>query len=240
MPELPRVSFPPDGPQSEVWNYLYSGVDRAVMELHVLEEETSDAVQEVAKRIARDALELFHDPERAEQLIADDALLGNPWIRHAVEVEFAWQVVDRGCGVLDRYRTLSRTLTEYQLVGKPAQYVSEVVWTYLYGFDPACIALCGAALEQMLKDVLIRRGDLTESQVARAKLPAGKLLSKACDLGLILQTRAAAKRVLDERNRVMHTHIWEDRVLQEMARQTIAGLCAVADELGTTSPASSD
>lgn len=86
-----EVSENPDGPEFEVWNHLWSGVDMAAQELRALDPKWRSTVEKIGKIIvsARTGLSQQAATVEADILSLEDDLLEDPWIRHAAEIEIA-------------------------------------------------------------------------------------------------------------------------------------------------------
>lgn len=140
-PEHPASYYVHDGPML-AQNYLQD----------VLTADEYRLVQKVADRIAEVLARPIHSPGTAE--FVDVSLLENPWVSFAVEVRLLERSSERANAALARYRELEPFLSQLELDEKPLRYVAEARRTYLLGLDAACVAFCGAALEQVLKEVL--------------------------------------------------------------------------------------
>jgi hypothetical protein len=68
------------------------------------------------------------------------------------------------------------------------------VQTFLFGFDAACIAFCGATLEQILKEALIRSKEYAERQLRQERLTGLGLLMKANEKKLIIESYEEPER----------------------------------------------
>ena len=102
----------------------------------------------------------------------------------------------------------------------------------MFGFDAACIAFCGATLEQVLKEALIRSGECNEKQLRQDRPTALGLLKKAEEKKLITDSYEAARKVFEDRNLIMHQHIGNKDALLKHAIENIAALGSTLQELG--------
>jgi hypothetical protein len=222
-----------DGPDVEVWNHLYSGLDLATMELDALDEVSRKAVEKAGATIhaARKQFLLTRDQEMWASLF--NVMLRHPWYRFAAELEFGYECVGRASDALSRFVALEPVSSDIQLGEKATRYLREAIDTYVFGFDAAAIAFCGAVVEQVLKDVVVARGIYTLPRLRRERPSGLALLENAKRDKLIKASYDAAKRALDQRNHVMHKDIWDDRISQSVARGSIADLCSVLAELGS-------
>ena len=228
------LRFPDTPPHFEVWNHLHSGLDLARMEFDDLGEKEKRALEGFAELVFGRRSRLTGLPEDQEIYELEVRLLEDPWFKHAVDLRFAEDAVGRATGALRRYLELRPILTRLQLSERSQTYLAEAVHTFLFGFNAACIAFCGATLEQVLKEALIRSGECSERQLRR-ELPTGHtLLKKAEEKKLVAESYGAAKKVLDERNRVMHQDMSNQDVIQHLALENIAALGSTLQELGFT------
>lgn len=223
------------GPEFEVWNHLSSGLDLARMELDALDKQTRQSVEGLAKIIIQNRSSFSHPPALKEWIAFFDGLLDDPWFRFAAELELADAGVDRASGALRRYLELRPVFSEYQVGSKATLYLREVVDTFLFGFDAACIALCGAALEQVLRELAVEFGEYSEARLNRERPTGHTLLEVGKRSGCISSSAFdAAKRVLEQRNYVMHRSLWEERIIKSMAVQSITDLGKVLTLLDPT------
>lgn len=102
----------------------------------------------------------------------------------------------------------------------------------MFGFDAACIAFCGATLEQVLKEALIRSGECNERQLRQDRTSPLGLLKKAEEKKLITDSYEAARKVLDGRNLIMHQDIGNEDAVLKRAIENIAALGSTLQELG--------
>ena len=220
------------GPETEVWNHLYSGLDLATMELDALDEASRASVEKAGARIhaARKQHVLSRDQEMWTTLF--DVLLSDPWYRFGAELEFGYECVSRASEALGRFVALQPVLSDAQLGEKATRYLREAIDTYVFGFDAAAIAFCGAVIEQVLKDLVVDHGVYTEARLRRERPSGLALLENAKRANLIKTSYRAAKRALDQRNHIMHKDIWDDRISQGVARGSVADLGTVLGEIG--------
>lgn len=226
------LRFPNSPPRFEVWNHLHSGLDLARMEFEELGEKEKRALERFADLVFARRSKLAGLPEDQEVYELEARLLEDPWFKHAVDLRFAEEAVGRATGALHRYLELRPILTRLQLSERSQTYLAEAVQTFLFGFDAACIAFCGATLEQVLKEALIRSGEYSERQLRQERPTGHTLLKKAEEKKLVGDSYEAAKKVLDERNRVMHQDMRNQDVIQHLALENIAALGSTLQELG--------
>jgi hypothetical protein len=100
-----------------------------------------------------------------------------------------------------------------------------------FGFDAACIALCRATFEQVTKDSLVRIGEYSDARLKREQPTAGALLAVAKRTGLIVRSATAAEHLVKKGDTVMHKFIYDGRVREQQARDSIAQLAEVLVEL---------
>lgn len=220
------------GPRYEVWLYLFDGLDLARLELDALDSKSRESVDKFADRIiaARKSYALGKDQEMRVELY--DLLMEDEWYRFAAELELGKEGVSRAASALERFLELRPVLTSYKLGEKATAYLREVIDTYLFGFDAACVALCGATLEQVLRELVLAHGLYTEPRLRRESPSGNTLLQEAKRAGRIGGAYDAAKRLLDHRNHVMHRNLWEEKIAKGIALQCVNELGQVLVELG--------
>jgi hypothetical protein len=219
-----------DRPRFEVWNHLHSGLELARMEFDVFEPETRAKLEEFAGTVLKRRKAFALGIDQQTWLEIYDLLLKDPWFRHAVEIELGREGVGRASGALQRFFDLKPILTKYEISHQSERYFGEVINTYLFGFDVACIALSGAALEKILQEAVVKAGFASVSQ--SQKIPASELLRKLTKERIICTSRSSAKAVLGERNRILHRDIRDEIELRDLAIQSIRGVGEVVLELG--------
>ena len=240
----------PRGPEFEVWNHLESGWQMAYDDMaRQLPHETMNLFEGLAEALVEMNTRLLvpeNDPSAANRLrslfpdtdlrdvtsvlqrLFKSYLSGkNPWLRHAVELEVASKGIMRATGALERFALLAPRFSQRPMPERAQPYLEEVVSTFLFGFDPACIALCRSALEQVAKALLVERGTYTDARLKREQSTAGTLVEELKRAGLLKQSYDAAKRVIDRGGTVVHRHIFEAKILREQARSSIEDLVDV-------------
>lgn len=223
--------FPEDGPRHEVWNHLYSGIDVANFELDALGTKERQLIEGIAKVIARGRSKFVLEPHDNAVVAAFEPLLAHPWVRFATEVEIAFDGVGRLGETLKRLLELRPILSKYRLGKRAERYLDEVIQVYGFGFYGAAAAMAGATLEQVLRELLTSREVITEAEIDSRRLGASALLKMAGKAKLLQDSVRAAEDVVESRNRVMHRHVWDDKVADKMARKTIDKLGEVLQEL---------
>jgi hypothetical protein len=223
---------PEQPPDSDVWNYLRIGLDLARQELDALPLITRDLAEAVAKEVIGSRERLVQTIEG--QQFSLDVLLEEPWFKYAADVELATKGLRRATEGLKRYLELKPILTQYRVPERATPYIRTLSETFVFGFDAPCIAFAGAALEQVLKDALIEAGEYTEPRIRRERPTGETLVAAARRRSLIRETELDAKKLFDQRNRTMHRHIWDDKIITGIAIECIDGFSRVVQELGTT------
>ena len=228
------TDFPEFDPQFEVWNYLESGLQEARDELRALDPRVRKGVEGLAEAIADTRGLLILPTSKANLLRAEGSLLDHPWIKHATDIEIAEEGVSRANEALKRYVALKPSVAPRALPELAIRYLKEAAATYLFGFDAACIALCRATLERLLKGFLVAKGVYTDAQLKRERrLTAGTLLEKAKQAGFRGPEYDAAKRVVERGDHVMHRDIHDQRILKRTASDSVNDLvCAALAILG--------
>lgn len=219
--------FPEYDPEFEVWNHLESGLQSARDELRPLEKQVRTALEHLAKAVADTRGVLILPPSKASLLVAESQLLSHPWIKHAIDTEIASEGISRANEALDRYQSLKPATAANALPEPVVRYIKEAAATYLFGFDAACIAFCRAALEQLLKDSLVKKRIYTQPQLRRERPTAGTLLEKAKQAGIIGSGYTAAKRVVERGDQVLHRAIHDGRILKTTAADSVNDLVSV-------------
>lgn len=221
------------GPEFEVWNHLWSGVDHAEMEMRALDEKNRQFATRIGKLLVdiRAQLTLESGTLEANFLEFDSDFITDAWVRHAAEIELARDAISRANQALDRYFRLRPVITTKALPERAARYIAEVVRTFAYGFDAACIALCRATLEQVLKDELVGRGVYTAPQLRREKPTAGTLLQNAKRAGVFNHTFDSADKIVRKGDTVMHDFIYDEKIIAQQAVDSITQLIDVLVEV---------
>ena len=214
-------------PQFDVWNHLEGGLQQARDELRALDPRLRKAVEGLAEAIADTRGLLILPTSKAALLHAEGSLLNHPWIKHATDIQIAEEGVSRANEALERYVALKPTIAPRALPAPAIRYLKEAAATYLFGFDAACIALCRATLEHLLKRYLVEKGICTDVQLKRVG-GAGTLLEKAKQAGVRGPEYDAAKRVVERGDHVMHRNIHEDRNLKKTASDSVNDLVRAA------------
>ena len=222
-----------DGPEIEVWNYLWSAVDMAADELRGIRPDTREFLERVAKAIVSARSEAIVAPESfgAKLLTVDDEILKYPWIRHVTEIEIATIGIGRAESALRRYLRIRPIVLVGQLPERARAYMGEVISTYAFGFDAACIALCRATLEQVLRDALVDRNVYTAPQLKRERPTAGSLVANAKRAGVLVASAAAADRIVNKGDTVMHHFLYDDKVIEQQAFDSLNDLLEVLAEV---------
>jgi hypothetical protein len=225
----PYPEYPPD---FEVWNHLESGLQSAFDELNVLDVESRDITMHIARQLVENSGVILLETgmagwaERGPQILEH-----HDWIRHAADCVVAQEGIGRSTKALERYRRLQPVVHESELPRHIIDYIKEASHSYLFGFDVACIALCRATLEQVLREVLVRRGVYTEPRLKRERPTGGALLENAKREGLLPHTYDAAKRVVERGDVVLHRGLYETSTLPVLAADSINDLVKAAVEL---------
>lgn len=217
------------GPEFEVWSHLWSGIDMAQNEMRALDAKTRRLTEKLGKFLvdARAQLTVVDATAHADLTALDIDFLADAWVRHAAEIELAQDAITRAGTALDRYFKLRPVITKKALPERAAKYMAEVVNTYAYGFDVACIALCRATLEQVLKDELIARAVYTAPQIRREKPTAGALLLNAKRAGVLVRSNDSAEKIVKKGDTVMHDFMYDGKIIAQQAADSIAQLLDV-------------
>jgi hypothetical protein len=157
--------------------------------------------------------------------------LDDVWVRHAAEIEIARLGVSRTDDALKRFLKLRPVVTPRPVPERAQRYIREVIDTYILGFDAACIALCRAACEQVLRDALLSKGVYTEAQLRREQPSAGSLMANAKRSGVLVVSIPAAEKLITKGNTVMHSFLYEERILEQQALDSVSELAEVLSEV---------
>lgn len=223
------------GPDTEVWSHLYRGLDSARYEFEALGPRGRQILETFGRRIADARKTLVLSQSEGGWVELYDELLEDPWFRHAAEIHIATDGIERASNSLARFLKLRSVLTSYQLSEETGNYLREVIDTFLLGFDAASIVLCGATVEQVLRDLLIGKKLLTQQQIDRKPNPmsCSDLLKFAKEKNAISNdTFDAARCVNSKRNIFMHRHMGRHETLPELALESIKNLGVVLVALG--------
>lgn len=247
------MTEPEEGPDFEVWNHLNSGWQQAHDDIaRCLEPGQMQLFELVASIIVGGTSALHLDSElgpvreKLEEFIPGLASSqyevvfnsfiemyrsgDNPWLKHAVELELARAGVWRSTDAFDRFALLVPQLSQRPLPARAEPYLREAIQTFLFGFDPACIALCRSALEQVARDVLVRLGEYTEPQLRRDQPSLETLLRKLQQRDAIEAAADAAHRIRERGNTVLHHHLYENRARRQVALDSLVDLTIVLRE----------
>ena len=221
---MDNIEWPEDLPEVDVWNHIQTGLDLADEELGAL----PDGLRALTEQLGRTIVEIrsravIEDPEH-DYLDVDERLLAEPWVRYAADLRVATDGIRRATDALARYLDLKPEGASRALPDDALRYVREAVHTYIFGFDAACIALCRAALEQMLKVALVTKGELTKPQLKREWKTAGTLLAHAKRVGLLGDHSRAAERVVKSGDTLMHSHFYDEKILRQVACDSVRDL----------------
>jgi hypothetical protein len=251
--------FPDQPPKFEVWNYLERGLDMARNELDepvYIDDSTST---ERTPRLGEKERKLLHrwaelafsgltqlvlDPAAKDQELGEVRQVAatpgaEPWLNFAVDLRFAEEGVGRAQTALDRYADLRRARLPPGLSRRSKRYVAEAAHTFLFGFDAACIVFCGAAVEQEIKDSLVRARrytDHTLRQAERNGRTGMTFLHEAKRAELIKEEFRSAETLLRARNEVLHRGIDKGEGLRDEALEHLVTMSRVFRELDTVAP----
>jgi len=221
--------FTGNGPEFEVWNHLYSGLDLARVELDKLSEEGRGILTRFGQRVFSQRTSLTVEPDDTFAAFSQQAL-DVPWLKFAADMAFAEQAVCRAEKALVRYVELQPILTRYKLSDVASKYLQEAGQTFLFSFDAACVAFCNAALEQTLRDLLVDANVMTNRELQRSQSTANTLLERAARENLLPEAaEQAARDLIAKRNKVMHRRFEN---LKEDALKAMEHLAIVLQYLG--------
>jgi hypothetical protein len=225
---MAAIEWPDEGPEQTVWSHIQMGLDLANDEFERLPESLRALTQKLGIAVVNVRLHLLHDRSDEDLLEIGERVMEEQWVRYATEYHLAGEAIQRANQAFDRYITVRPVTVGRQLPEEARSYVREAIRTFMFGFDPACIALCRAALEQVIKDALVARGTFTPAQLRVERPTAGRMLELAKRAGLLQSAYVAAKQVIDRGDTLMHGHVSEPELLRDMARDSIRDLVAAS------------
>jgi hypothetical protein len=225
---MAAIEWPDEGSEQTVWSHIQTGLDLASAEFERLPENLRDLTQKLGIAVVNVRLHLLHDRSDEDLLEIGERVMEEQWVRYAAEYHLAGEAIQRANQAFDRYITLRPVTVGRQLPEEARPYVREAIRTFMFGFDPACIALCRAALEQVIKDSLVARGTFTTAQLKVERPTAGRMLELAKRAGLLQSAYVAAKQVIDRGDTLMHGRVSEPQLLRDMARDSIRDLVAAS------------
>jgi len=221
--------FSGNGPEFEVWNHLYSGLDLARAELDKLSENGRGILTRFGERVFAQRTTLTVEPDDSFATFSQHAL-DVPWLKFAADIAFAEEAVWRAEKALVRYVELQPILTRYKLSDVARKYLQEAAQTFLFSFDAACVAFCNAALEQTLRDLLVDATVMTNRDLQRNQPTANGLLERATREKVLPEAaEQAARDLIAMRNKVMHRQFQN---LKEDALKAMEHLATVLQYLG--------
>jgi hypothetical protein len=223
--------WPDKGPNADVWSHLQTGLDLAEEEMEDLPEKVQKFTEAVAKALLLNRTKVILDAKEKGWAELDSELLSFLWVRYATDLEIAREGITRATKALDRYGEIRPTVAVDAIPEKAQSYIREVVHTYIFGFDAACIALCRAALEQLLKHCLVSVGAYTLPQLKREQPTAGTLLAKARQGNLLPTAYDPAYQVIQRGDQLMHSHVFDEKILRQSAADSVRDFTAAAVEL---------
>ncbi len=221
---MTSFEWPTEGPEVDVWNHIQTGLDLAREEFDRLPHHLRDLTEKLGAAVVNVRLELLHNQAAAELIHLGEQILNEEWVQYAAELHLAEAAIERATEAFKRYLEVRPTLVAKPPPGKAQPYVREAIKTFVFGFDSACIALCRAALEQVLKDVLIAAGTYTGPQLRKERPGAGALLENAKRAGLLKNAYRQGKQLIERGDTLMHSHIYDAKVLEQMARDSVRDL----------------
>jgi hypothetical protein len=244
----------PYGPDFEVWNHLDGGLqvahddmaNKLGPDLTALLMAIADGLVELKEQvfIPRDApaisqkfAEVFPQFGSTQQanILNEAASIyaknAGPFFRHAVHLAVAGVGLRRVNEALTRFVDISFVIVQRPVPAKSRPYIREVVHTFLFGFDPACIALCRSTFELFARSVLVARGLYTEPQLRREQPTAHTLSARLKQANLIPESHSAATRLVERGNTILHKGIYDARISKQAALDSVSDLILVAQEL---------
>jgi hypothetical protein len=105
------------------------------MEFDNLGEKEKEALDCFAELVFSRRSKLVASPYDQEIYAQEGQLLENPWFKHAVDLRFPGEAIERAVGMLHRYSRLQPILTRLELSHRCQAYLAEAVQSYFFGFD---------------------------------------------------------------------------------------------------------
>jgi hypothetical protein len=248
-------------PEFEVWNHLWSGLDMAYHDLEeTLGDDAARLFDSLGDIVYKALTRLFVDPSdpslgaklmkefpglvgvKVKQAALLQSMLrayktGSwPVLKYSVDLQLGSEAISRAQHAFDRLQLLAGVLSKAPLPAGVREYLSEVVHTFLFGFDAASMALARSAFEQMAREVLVHKGIYTRGRLDRERPTAFNLLSELTRNGLIGATVQRAEALVRRSNTISHKHVYEGRIMQQLALTSITELAQVLTELADHLP----
>jgi hypothetical protein len=152
-------------PRFDVWVHLESGLELADDEFDRLPKKVRTFLKKFGEKLFSQRTDMTGAPDD-EFPDLSERLLQLPWPKFAADIAFAQEAIHRATNALYRYVELQPILTRYSLSKAAAKYLREAGRAFLFSFDAASIAFCGAALEKTLEDALVHQGDINRGGAA--------------------------------------------------------------------------
>ncbi len=226
-----------------VWGYLDDGVIRAQEEFDkfvAAMEEDSQRLLRMMVTILFKAHKTLSTPESHKRTWKTlMSLQGEPLVAEVVaqglDLQFAKDARDRLMAWRQRLRLLKPATVRRMANDRVRSYTAEATRAFLYGFDAACIAMCRATLEQIVKEVYVREGlatwdDVHKSTVTlrdriRTVFTFPSLRHKTPAVQATVTT--AANKIADDGNLILHRYLFEQRISKRKAADALHNLAVV-------------
>ena len=226
-----------------VWGYVDDGVIRAQEEFDefvaVMGEDSQRVLRMVVAILFR-AHETLSTPESHERTwktlisLQDDPLVAEV-VEQGLDLQFAKDARDRLMAWRQRLRLLKPATVKRMANDRVRNYTAEATRAFLYGFDAACIAMCRATLEQIMKEVYVRAGLATWDDVQKSTVALRDRISMVFTVAPLryktpavqAKVRTAAHRITDDGNLILHRYLFEQRISKRKAADALHDLAVV-------------
>ncbi len=216
-----------------VWGYLDDAVDNARGELlEDLDPERQKIVDALADVLIRSHEQLSARKSAKLSFREVKKAASHPWVSITLDLRFASDATVRVRGWRKRFDLLDPAEVTKMASPQVREYTAEATWTFLYGFDAPCIALCRATLEQILKEVLVTGGEYTGPRLRRERPDLGTLIESVRRLRRLGKTWTDSATGIAERgNTALHRHLFEKKIRPQQAAKSLTDLVGVVAAL---------
>jgi hypothetical protein len=155
-----------------------------------------------------------------------------PWLVHGVERKVAENGIKRTFMALRRFAAVAPHLGAQPMPERAVPYVRQVVETFLFGFDEACIALCRATLEQVGRNQLIALGQASEREFRqRPGVTLEGILLRLKSTGALVTAFDRAEKLRLRGRELLHRSFPDPKIRERHALDCVEDLVAVLREI---------
>jgi len=219
-------------PWRSLWEELSDTVDEASGEFTSINPDAARLAKRFAAITLQSKQELVTEIQYHNVIGLCRDLSSKPAFSRALDIHFAAFALECLTDWQDRLGLLDWALVERLANDRVLKYLREVTSAFLFGFDLASIALCRAALEQVIKELLVEKGHYTWDEIQRSRVELGRRIEFGESAKLLPPSPfASIDRLLDAGNTVMHQRPYDDKIRRRKAADCIAALTNVVSEL---------